>query len=476
LVKCSPTCQQTVAGLAAASLDLSASVESLLRVVIDQIDEVFDDRATIGLPGFDDSDMPVVASSLPDTIEAAIDQIRTSHSLTDGVILWSAHEPQGAWLADHRLGQCAMLPVGAAGRVLGTLAVARTAGRAAFSPDELALLTAIAQVTAVLAVQRRTLGDAMVALEELRHQVELADTISDALIACDAAGQIVNWNAAAERVYGYPASEALGCDLFTLLATEFSDIDDSVVERDEVTRTVVSQGRWQGELRERGADGAPLVVLSSVTVIRNRAGLVDGFVVVNRDVTEHRQERHRAMHDPLTSLPNRRMLDRCLFDAFARASRSGRTLGVLFIDLNGFKPINDTFGHAAGDEVLCAVAQRLIAVLRSRDTAGRLGGDEFLVILEDAGNATTVEAIASRVAGALDEPITLADGRSVTATASIGVAFTEHPDELRTSAQAILEAADHAMYTAKRRHSRICLAPLPPGPGEPPSEADRAQL
>jgi diguanylate cyclase (GGDEF)-like protein/PAS domain S-box-containing protein len=351
-------------------------------------------------------------------------------------------------------------PVLAAGHPVGTLAVTRAAGRPEFSADEIAVLDALAGLTGVLAMQKRIMSDSMVALEELRRQVELADAISDAMIYCDAAGQIINWNAAATQIYGYEQSEALGCDLFALLATEFTTSDGMILPRDEVISTVVEEGRWQGELHERRAEGAPLVILSSVTVTRDLDGDVEGIVVVNRDVTAQRQEEHRAMHDPLTQLPNRRMLDRSLFDAFARACRTGKTIGALFVDLDGFKPINDTYGHAAGDEVLCAVAQRLHHVLRSRDTAGRLGGDEFLVILEEAGDETNVEAVATRVWQALAAPITLSDGQVVTAPASIGVAFTQHPDELETSAQALLEAADHAMYAAKRAHSGIVVVAI----------------
>jgi diguanylate cyclase (GGDEF)-like protein/PAS domain S-box-containing protein len=446
--------------VAVASLDLATGVESLLCALVEQVEVVLGDRATVWLPGFYSHELPAVASSQPDAVEAVLEQFCLSGELADHVVVWSVRDPEGAWLAPYQLDQCAVLPVSTGTRALGVLAVTRATGRALFSDDELELLTVAAALTAALAIQKRVVGDSVVALEELRRQVELADTISDALIACDASGQIVNWNAAAEQIYGYPASEALGCDVFALLATELNDPEDGPVGREELMRMVVAQGRWQGELHERGANGAPLVVLSSVTLVHNRAGLVEGFVVVNRDVTEQRHEEYLAMRDPLTSLPNRRVLDRALFDAFARACRSGNTLAVLFIDLDGFKPINDTYGHAAGDEVLCAVARRLLAVLRRPDIAGRLGGDEFLAILEAAGDLGMVRRIAERVADAIGEPVTLADGQRVTARASVGVAVTEHPDELRTDAQGLLRAADQAMYSAKAMGCGIVLTEL----------------
>ncbi|HKS98103.1 MAG TPA: diguanylate cyclase, partial [Rugosimonospora sp.] len=367
------------------------------------------------------------------------------------------------WLRTHGAAQCAFVPVRPGGRDLGVLAVTRDAGRPPFAPAELELISAVAQVGGAVAQQARMLTDSLAALDEMRQLVEVVDRISDALVSCDAGYQIVSWNTGAEQVYGYPHSDALGCDLFALLATQFYTSDGTELSREEVLSEVLVDGRWQGELRQRRADGAPLITMTSLTALVDADGTHTGLVAVNRDVTEQRHEEHRAMHDALTGLPNRRLINSELYEAYARACRSQRAIAVLFIDLDGFKGINDTYGHAAGDEVLTATAQRLLAVLRNRDTVGRLGGDEFVVILEEAGNSGAVEAVARRVADALAVPIDL-EGATVGVLASVGVSVLEHPEAGGLgSAQALLEAADQAMYEAKRKRTGIEFAPPPVG-------------
>ncbi|WP_433086248.1 diguanylate cyclase domain-containing protein [Dactylosporangium sp. CA-052675] len=153
----------------------------------------------------------------------------------------------------------------------------------------------------------------------------------------------------------------------------------------------------------------------------------------------------RALHDPLTGLANRRLIGERLVQALARARRSGRRVGVLLIDLNGFKPVNDTLGHGAGDELLRAVAGRLTHCVRLEDTVGRLGGDEFVVVAEDLPDLAAAVRIAQRVVEAVGAPIVV-DGHRLPASASVGVALSNDaslPDEL-------LRQADTAMYTAKR--------------------------
>jgi diguanylate cyclase (GGDEF)-like protein len=158
-----------------------------------------------------------------------------------------------------------------------------------------------------------------------------------------------------------------------------------------------------------------------------------------------RQLSHLALHDPLTGLPNRALvLDR----ARRMLARSRRTptlhTGVLFIDIDGFKQINDEFGHAAGDEVLETVAGRLTASVRVQDTVGRLGGDEFVVLAESDGDPLGLSAIAARIIASLREPITLEDSTTLPLTASIGITSGQHE-----SAESLLREADNALYRAK---------------------------
>jgi len=166
-----------------------------------------------------------------------------------------------------------------------------------------------------------------------------------------------------------------------------------------------------------------------------------------------------ARLDSLTGLPNRRSFDERLIDALARAGRSKHLLALLFIDLDGFKKVNDTLGHAAGDQLLCGVAERLKACVRTVDAVCRLGGDEFTVIVEDAGSQADVGRLCERILELLGQPHLLAAGRPVV-TPSVGVALGM-PGE---AADSLLRRADDAMYAAKRAgKARYCVARPPEG-------------
>jgi len=155
----------------------------------------------------------------------------------------------------------------------------------------------------------------------------------------------------------------------------------------------------------------------------------------------------QALHDPLTDLPNRALFADRLDHALARAEREHLPLGLLYIDLDDFKSINDRFGHAAGDEVLLHVARRLSEQLRHGDTAGRLGGDEFVILLE-AATETEARQIARRIAEALQAPMRI-DGKGHSVSASIGVASASAGASV-SGAAALVKRADTAMYAAKR--------------------------
>jgi diguanylate cyclase (GGDEF)-like protein len=176
---------------------------------------------------------------------------------------------------------------------------------------------------------------------------------------------------------------------------------------------------------------------------------VAGTVITLRDVTERRRlEReltHQAYHDSMTGLPNRMLFHDRLQHALARAARDGSIVGVLFIDLDDFKIVNDTYGHAAGDRLLISVAQRLAGALRADDTAARLGGDEFAALVENVHDASAVEETAQRILRAFVPPIVTDDGTSLQAVASIGITTTPEAD----SSEELLRQADLALYVAK---------------------------
>lgn len=172
-------------------------------------------------------------------------------------------------------------------------------------------------------------------------------------------------------------------------------------------------------------------------------------MVVVRDITARKQAQERieflALHDPLTELPNRLYLNDYLPRTLAQARRQGKGVGVMFIDLDGFKPVNDTLGHDAGDALLCGVAHRLRATVRESDLVARLGGDEFLVVLTNVETPGDLERVAGALLASVRAPIALR-GQSMTLSMSIGVSvFPEHGN----SSDELVRCADAAMYRAK---------------------------
>jgi diguanylate cyclase (GGDEF)-like protein len=177
---------------------------------------------------------------------------------------------------------------------------------------------------------------------------------------------------------------------------------------------------------------------------------VQRAVVAHENVTERKLAEeataHLALHDPLTGLPNRRLLRDRIEHALSRSAREGTAVAVLYFDLDGFKAVNDGFGHEAGDRLLMAVASRLRGCLRGSDTAARLGGDEFVVVLEGVSGGGEALALAERIARTLEEPFSVG-GAEAALTASMGVALSDRPQGLP---EELVRLADLAMYRSKR--------------------------
>ncbi len=214
-------------------------------------------------------------------------------------------------------------------------------------------------------------------------------------------------------------------------------------------RTVVAAGEtWRGELTERRRDRSPLTVLETVTPVRDN-GKIAHFVVVQEDVTERKEVEaraaHLAHHDPLTDLPNRLLFQDRLDQALARARRAQTLVAVVFLDLDRFKGVNDFYGHAFGDLVLRAAAQRTVGCIRESDTAARIGGDEFALVIPDLHEPQDAVTVTEKVVRSLSQPLVV-EGKSVDVSASAGVALYPldaiDPDRL-------IKAADAAVYRAK---------------------------
>jgi diguanylate cyclase (GGDEF)-like protein/PAS domain S-box-containing protein len=257
-------------------------------------------------------------------------------------------------------------------------------------------------------------------------------TISGGLITVTGGdGILLHVNDVWEQTLGWTPEEMVGRSFEDLVHPD--DLD--------ATRAVFVDARETGvqdfESRARARDG-------SWRSLRWRAEFRNGrWYGVAQDVTRSRQLEFDVLRDPLTGILNRAAcLDR-LAHALARATRCGRPIAVLFIDLDGFKAVNDSLGHAIGDSVLASVARRLDAAVRRSDSVARLGGDEFVVLAEDVPDAETVEMLSERISGALREPFPVPEG-VVKLGASIGIVVAE-----RGSAAELLRQADVAMYRAK---------------------------
>lgn len=243
-------------------------------------------------------------------------------------------------------------------------------------------------------------------------------------------------NPAAEKIIGKTAMEMIG----RLLLEQ--SIDDKGASMFEHYVSVVETGEPYVAEHKYAYDGRDHWFLNTAV------SLGDGLAVTLRDVTEQRllqrSLEHQAVHDPLTLLPNRVLIEQQIDEALTELAFTPSTVTVLFIDLDRFKLINDGIGHAAGDELLVQFADRLRNVVRSTDAIGRLGGDEFLVILNDVG-APRCDDIIERILTSCRAPYAI-DGREIFVSATVGAASTTTPD---ASPAALIADADRAMYAAK---------------------------
>jgi diguanylate cyclase (GGDEF)-like protein/PAS domain S-box-containing protein len=245
------------------------------------------------------------------------------------------------------------------------------------------------------------------------------------------------------RVLGYPED-----DLAEIRYVDLIHPDDKQGVVDAVVAMMGEQG-GSGliECRLRHRDGHWVPFESSCRNLLDDP-VVNGFVITSRDVSERKELEealeHRAFHDALTGLANRALFRDRIEHVVARAQRSDMTFGVLYVDLDGFKVVNDTLGHAVGDGVLVEVADRLRGAIREVDTAARLGGDEFAILLEDMQEESGAARVASRILESLRAPVRV-QGTEVSIDASIGIAIHEDGE----SAEELLRNGDIAMYMAK---------------------------
>lgn len=293
--------------------------------------------------------------------------------------------------------------------------------------------------------------DNQLRLEESENELRaILQNAHDAFIAIDEHGLVTEWNRQAEQLLGWSGKEAIGQELAELIIPpEQRELHRRGMKHFLATgEGVVINNRV--EINAMRRDGNELPVEMTVGVVQRRDGHL--FIAFLHDITERQAFRNSlqemALTDILTGLPNRRAFTQKLPEAMARAARTPQKLGLLFMDVDGFKGINDKYGHKAGDELLVQFAERLIDSIRETDTAARLAGDEFTVILEylQDGQSDAI-MVAEKILASVRRPFVLG-AATVDVSSSIGVALYEpalHPDQ-----DALVAQADKAMYAAKK--------------------------
>jgi diguanylate cyclase (GGDEF)-like protein/PAS domain S-box-containing protein len=280
-------------------------------------------------------------------------------------------------------------------------------------------------------------------------QQQLAATVFansyEGIMIADAENHIIDVNPAFTRITGYERQEIIGQSSKVLN----SDLQEQAVYA-EIQHALQEQGYWRGEIWNRRKSGEFYVEMLAIAAVRDDAGQLLNTVAVFSDISllkEHEAELDRIAHyDPLTGLPNRRLFSDRLTHALAHAERTGKLLAVCYLDLDGFKPVNDSYGHEAGDQLLVEISDRLKITLRNEDTLARLGGDEFALLLGDLTDPQECGYALQRVLQELTKPASIA-GKLLSVSASIGVALYPVDD---ADGDTLLRHADQAMYRAKQ--------------------------
>ncbi|SEK81042.1 diguanylate cyclase/phosphodiesterase with PAS/PAC sensor(s) [Nitrosovibrio tenuis] len=267
---------------------------------------------------------------------------------------------------------------------------------------------------------------------------------NDAIISKDLNGIITDWNAGAERLFGYRASEIVGCSIFGLIPPDRLEEESKIMSL--IKRGMLTE---HFETVRLGKGNKPIDVSLTISPIKDGAGNVIGASKIARDITEAKESQARMQHlahyDSLTGLPNRILLADRLKSAIADAARYSHRLALLFVDLDRFKLVNDSLGHEIGDQLLKNVAKRMQSTVRATDTISRVGGDEFIVLLSQVPSAEVPARIAEKLINVVSKPYRI-EGHELTVTASVGISV--YPDDGRDEGS-LMRNADASMYSAK---------------------------
>ena len=295
-------------------------------------------------------------------------------------------------------------------------------------------------------------------ITERKHsekKLELAASVfthaREGILITDAAGTIVDVNDAFTRITGYLREEALGQSPRILKSGRQSPEFDAAM-----LRSLKEKGHWSGEIWNRRKNGEVYAEMQTVSAVCDASGTAQHYVSLFSDITAQKEQQQQLEHiahfDALTNLPNRVLLDDRLHQAMTQSRRQGKALAVAYLDLDGFKQVNDQHGHGVGDKMLVLLSHRIKAALRDGDTLARIGGDEFVVVLVDLEHAADCKPVLARLLQAASQPIIVGTA-ALQVSASIGV--TLYPQD-GTNADLLLRYADQAMYIAKDSGKNRC--------------------
>jgi diguanylate cyclase (GGDEF)-like protein/PAS domain S-box-containing protein len=291
--------------------------------------------------------------------------------------------------------------------------------------------------------------------EHQRQWAKAFESTRDGVVICDAQARIESINRAFTEITGYGQEDAIGRTPELLQSGRHGPAFYR-----ELWDSVITQGHWRGEIWNRRKNGEIYPEWLTINAVRDEAGGITNYVGVFTDITRVKRDeaelQRLANYDPLTDLPNRHMLATRLEHSLARMQRRSGRLALLYVDLDGFKTVNDSLGHPVGDELLVCIARRLAHRMRAGDTLGRLGGDEFVVIAESLHHPEDAAVLAQDLLDAIARPVILTGGREVYVTASVGISI--FPDDGHSDATAMMRDADAALYRAKEQgRNRFCF-------------------
>jgi diguanylate cyclase (GGDEF)-like protein/PAS domain S-box-containing protein len=290
--------------------------------------------------------------------------------------------------------------------------------------------------------------------KKLRLAASVFEHAREGIMISDSAGVIVDVNEAFSRITGYSRADVIGQHPRLLSSGRQ---DDAFYQA--MWRTLSEQGYWRGEVWNRRKSAEVYAEMLTISAVRDASGNAQQYVALFSDITDQKahqnQLEHTAHYDALTNLPNRVLLADRLHQGMVQAQRRGQKLAVLFLDLDGFKAINDTHGHEAGDHLLVTLSGRMQDVLREGDTLARLGGDEFVAVLMDLEDTTASLPLLQRLLASAALAVSVGE-LNLQVSASVGITF--YPQAQAIDADQLLRQADQAMYQAKLSgKNRYCV-------------------